>query len=331
MGAGLGTDRRKPSPADAGDRCPEEFERLFLARYAATYGDGLQLKPVKTLHPLEFVPASASFGEVARPACAKSLCDVQYRYDHQVRLAKLFDSVADELSDYSRHLARHASHDSLRALALLPAPLARDRAPDAFIDLCSELPAEGHAVVSATRITALHSDTPTSQLLLKRDAETITSLLAALGVGLEPDPRLGNGNFSSHRQVVLWRDDTAAAPAGENFAAAAVLLHLYVLACRECGDSPKRIHQLAAIFTLPPAGQRRLQAYMHWLLAEQPARTGLKLRIRHLEDGSCKLIARSLLEAAITEDFPASAAQLEALRQISALVDLDNSDPMGCF
>jgi uncharacterized tellurite resistance protein B-like protein len=311
---------RKPAT-----RCHEEFADLFLARYSAQHGDGLIIKPNKTKLRLQYRPASASFGG-AIDLDAGDLPDVTRLSGPTNKLSALVTSVTDDLDAYSRHVGRHDDRDSARAVALLPPELARERGAALVGRVLEAVPVDGDHVISAVSLTEILG--PGSAVKLpKRDAAAVASLLAAYGIGLEPDIRVGATNFSHHKQAVLWREPDPAAPVGDGFAAATVLLHLGVTVGASDGEvSPVEQEHLEEglerAFDLPQAGRRRLRAHLHWLLAEQPGIAGVKGRVGVLDAAQRELIARYLVAVA-GADGHISPKEVDSLRRLYTLLDLD--------
>lgn len=316
-------------PRTPATRCPDEFAQLFVIRYAEAHGDGLRIEPNKTKLRLEYRPASASFGDAVE-LDSGGLPDVTCLAGPTKELATMVTAVTDELDAYSRYVGRHDDRDSVRALALLPPTIARERLPEPA--LVAALPAEGHQVVAAADVAAILG-TPTPPKLPKRDATVVASLLETQGVGLEPDVRVGTSNFSHFRHAVLWRDDEALAPTGDGFAAATVLLHLGVTVSASDGQVTAVEEQhlesgLEGAFDLPPPGRRRLRAHLRWLLAEQPGIAGVKARLASIDTTQRELIARYLLAVA-GADGHVTAKEVDSLRKLYGLLGLDPESVHG--
>jgi tellurite resistance protein len=306
-------------------RCPDEFAQLFLSRYMAANGAGLQLKPGSAKLRLEYRPASASFGG---PITLDSggLPDVTRLAAPIKKLAALVTAVTDELDAYSRYIGRSVDRDSVRAVALLPVELARDRASSSLRALLANVPTQGHVVIATADVAAILGG-PATPKLGKRDVTALATLLAAHGVGLEPDVRLGTANFSHQRVVVLWRDEEALASPGDGFAAATVLLHLGVTVSASDGEVSTLEQQqlesrLASSFELPPAGQRRLRAHLRWLLAERPGLAGLRTRVGAIEEAQRNLIARYLVALAGSDGY-ISPNEVDSLHRVYGVLGLD--------
>ncbi len=306
-------------------RCHEEFADLFLAHYAALHGDGLIIKPNNTKLRVQYRPASASFG---RPIDIDvgDLPDVTRLKGSTKKLSSLVAVVTDELDAYSRYVGRHDDRGSARAVSLLPARLARERGSEHIGMLLEAIPHEGHQLIPAARLAEILGPERATKLP-KRDAVAVASLLTAFGIGLEPDIRVGATNFSHHDHALLWREPDIAAPVGEGFATATVLLHLGVTVGASDGEvSPVEQEHLEEglerAFELPDAGRRRLRAHLKWLLTEQPGMAGLKGRVGGLTTAQRKLIARYLIAVA-GADGHISPKEVDSLRRLYALLQLD--------
>jgi uncharacterized tellurite resistance protein B-like protein len=305
-------------------RCTEEFAELFITRYSAAYGDGLRIKPNKTMLRLQYRPASASFGGRQIALSADGVPDVTRLTGPTKKLAALVAEVTDALDGYSRHVGRHADRESARAVALLPPELARDRLPASGARLLEQVPADGLVVVATDELAGLLG---ASGKLPKRDAAAVAALLAGHGVAIEPDVRVGAANFSHHRQAVLWSDNDASASAGDGFGAATVLLHLSVTVSASDGDVSVAEEQhleaeLETAFDLSATARRRLRAHLRWLLAERPGVAGLKARVGALAPPQRQLIAKYLLAVA-GADGHVSPQEIDTLRRLYGLLGLD--------
>lgn len=304
-------------------RCPDEFAELFSARYADRHGDGLVVKPGKRMLRLDYRPASASFGGSVS-VDAVGVPDVTGLKTPLKALVDLVDSVTDDLDAFSRHVGRHDERDSPRATALLPQELARQR-PNPAADVVAEVAREAPAPLASANVRAVLGDT--AERLPKRDAAAAASLLAARGIGVEPDVRFGPINFSHHDEAVVWSDDEAGADPGGSFAAATVLLHLGVTVSASDGSvtTAEEEHLEATLersLDLTEAGRRRLRAHLRWLLSTRPGIAGVKTRVGALDAGERALIGRYLLAVA-GADGHVSPKEIDALKRLYRLLGLE--------
>ncbi len=304
-------------------RCEKEFAELFLARYQQRYGEGIALKPGRAKLRLEYRPASASFGGALQIDCG-GLPDVTSQPALTTKLAAIADDVTEQLDRYSRYLGRHGNASSPLALALLPPELSAARLPSDLEGLVADLGSAPRSVPSERLAVLLPSGI---QKPSKTGASALAAVLAARGVGLEPDVRYGTVNFLRQRTVVLWKDEEAAQPPREHFAVSTVLMHLGVtvsasdgeISVSEQGELETR---LIEAFALEAASRRRLEAHLTWLLTERPGIAGLKARIAPITEGDRRLIAHHLLTVAAADGIIAP-QEIESLRRLYTVLELD--------
>jgi tellurite resistance protein len=306
-------------------RCGKEFAELFAVRYRERFGEGILIKPNKTPLHLQYRPASASFGAPIEIS-AGDLPDVTRLAGPTRKLAELVAGISEELDAYSRYVGRHEERESARAVALLPAELAVDRISADLRGRLEGVPEDGEQVVASGELVGLLGPA-NSPRLSKRDAVAVSALLAAHGVGLEPDIRVGAANFSHHKRAVLWRDSQAAADVGESYAAGTALLHLGVMVGASDGEvsvaEQARLESgLEEALDLPAAGRRRLRAHLRWLVVEQPGVAGLKARVGVLDEQQRQLIARYLVAVA-GADGRIAPQEVDTLRRLYGLLGLD--------
>ena len=106
----------------AARRCHEQFEKLFVLRYAEEFGAGLVLPKNKTRLHLDYRPASPSLrGCASRLGSSFDLPDVTVLTSPLKRLRDLGERCAAELSGYSRKSAAgKVDSNTLEGLSELP-------------------------------------------------------------------------------------------------------------------------------------------------------------------------------------------------------------------
>ncbi len=214
-------------------RCPKEYARLFERRYVDAHGDGLVLLPGQRSLRVEYQPASAGLRRAVYGQ--PDIPDVFLAETPGRHLAEVVRRVTDDLGSYSRWLRRHPDQgDSLAAAGLLPAALvlgaggrARHREVAAFQGWVEHhLCGADTATLDADALIAWWP-TATAGVLTKREAATLSRLLGHLGVGLEPDVRLGGPAPAAGQSAVLFRIGADAAPlASEAYSAAVTFAQL---------------------------------------------------------------------------------------------------------
>ena len=313
-------------PRTPAQRCRDEFERLFRARYADRHGAGLLIKPGKTTLQHTYLAASSGIGQVTIPW---GLPDVLQLAEPTQALRALVEECTDALDAYSRYLGRHPdAGGTLGAIAILPPGLRDDSSSsmarlNAWIE--ERLGQRRQAVVDGADLIALWSADQPGELS-RADAAALAQLLGTQGAGIEPDVRLG-GPVLSPGPAVLFRTAPGqpAAP-GAPYAAATLMLHLAtaVLPADEQVPDARRARLrscLASAIHLTEPERVRLGAHMEWLLARQASLTGLTKRLAALDEAQRDFIGDFLISVA-TADGVISPAAISALTKIFRLLRL---------
>lgn len=308
-------------------RCPDEYEALFRARYAAKFGAGLTVRATKALIRHQYNSASAGIGTAE---LTTELPDVFTQATPAKKLAALVEDCTNSLDAYSRYLGRHPeAHGTLAATALLPPELVADAGGElarltGYID--EALAGSAHALIDAKELLAFWP-TKTPGRLGKADAVALAQLLGAHGVGVEPDVRLG-GPVLADGPAVLFRtvldQPTAPSPA---YAAAAILLHLAAAVSVADGhasdaETAHLREHLEISMHLSRPEQLRLNAHMVWLLAGQTKLTGLTKRLALLQEAQRDAIGDFLVLVAAA-DGVVSPEEITTLTKVFKLLGLD--------
>ncbi|MEQ4209394.1 TerB N-terminal domain-containing protein [Actinopolymorpha sp. B9G3] len=282
-------------------RCRDEFARLFTVRYADAHGEGLLVEPGPRRLCVEYQPASAGL----RPMrYGRDVPDLYLADEPGRRLAELVGRVTDDLGAYSRWLRRHDHRgDTIAAAALLPAELVVDaegRALDPEVAAWQGWIERRLTGASSTTVDAgeLIARWPTTAAgaMTRREAAALCRLLGHLGIGLEPDVRMGGPAPTAGQAAVVFRTDVDVPPvAGENYAAAVTFAQLaaaVLAADSQLGEDQRRQVSELACAALPlGAGERlRLGAHLHWLATS--AQCGLTVLRRRLDGLSGTLRAK---------------------------------------
>lgn len=288
-------------------RCPEEFRKLFLARYVERYGSGILVKPNKTRLKIIYHPASSSFGgEVAIPVA--DLPDVAALSRPVRQLQEIAETAMSELEGFSRYIAKNPQKaSSLEALSLLPAELALGQQTEEskrlreWID--AVLNGRAHAVVSGDEVIA-HWPCAGDDRISKAELGSFVRMLETLDCGLEPDPRFGGNPVSRSQKLILFRlgaDRVTSASA--EYRAATLLLHLAAAVSASDGDvSEAEIRQLEEHINrsmhFGDAESRRLRAHVQSLLVEKPSLAGFSRRLEGVDSRQRRLLAEFVVAIA---------------------------------
>jgi uncharacterized tellurite resistance protein B-like protein len=314
-------------------RCPDEFEALFRARYAARHGAGLMVRATKPLLTHSYRSASAGLGSAD---LSTKLPDVFTQAAPGGKLAALVEDCTNALDPYSRYLGRNpGSQGTLVASALLPAELFADSSGElgrltGFID--QQLAGEAQVLIRGADLVAFWP-TSSSGNLAKADAVSLAQLLGAHGIGLEPDVRLGGRVLASGPAVLFRTAPSQPAAPSPAYSAAAILLQLAAAVSAADGHvsdvetAQLRDHIEAAMHLTAPE-RLRLHAHTTWLLAGPPKLAGLTKRLVLLEDAQRNAIGDFLTMVAAA-DGVVSPAEVSTLTKIFKLLGLDPASVYG--
>lgn len=315
-------------PRTPATRCPDEFRTLFTVRYQARHTDGIKVRPLKSRVSLSYHPAS---GGLQTTSWQLDVPDVLTAAAPTKALKTLVESCTDDLDAYSRLIGRQPeAAGTLPALALLPDELftvgldglrpVRDLVNRTLPDDVRQ------ARFELADLTSLWpSRTPGK--FTKADAVGLAQLLDKLGVGIEPDVRMG-ASVHSAGPAVLFRV-TAAQPttATPEYTAATTLLHLaaVVSAADDDVSAAERDHlisHLESSLHLTPGERARLTAHLDWLLASKLKLTGLTKRLGVLTDAQRTHVAE-FATAIAAVDGVVSPGEVDTLRKIYKLLGQD--------
>lgn len=316
-------------------RCPEEFAQVFSQLYQKTFGDGMVVKPNRTMLGGGYVPASSGFaGQIA--SITSNVPDVATLSAPVAKLRELGEQTCADLDAYSRYLGRHPNAaGSAPALALLPTGIARpaDAAAQALLSWARDsLGDSGHVDVGGAELIARWPNAEEGRLP-KPEAVLLAQLLEREGLGLEPDVRFGGTSPTAATRVVLFR--RAAQPVSTpsaGYAAAAAITQLAAVvaladgAAAEVETNAVTAH-LTSAFDLVEDEQCRLRALLANVLTHPLTPAALRKRAAALSeqqrrDAGQLLIAVAVADGVVTPD------EIDALTRLFTALGLD---PAGVY
>jgi tellurite resistance protein len=309
-------------------RCPDEFEQLFLIRYREKYGDGMVIKRNKANLSVVYRPASATFLDSRR--IDLDLPDVTLLAGPTNKLWKLADEVQIELEGYSRWVGRNHDRHSLAALALLPAELVKGRDGADIENLVAQvehsLGSADMAIIDPADLVALWPVKEDGKLD-KREAAALAKLLGSIGYGIEPDVRFSGSNLSRSDRAVIFRGEIGTDPPSTVFMGASALLHFGAVVASaddDIADEEERQlrEHLEQTLHLSASERLRLRAHMQWLLVCPPSTSAPTAVLRAVPEAARHRLGR-VLPAPAGPDGHVSPDELKVLAKIYPLLGLD--------
>ena len=319
------TERRLRAEAQ---RMLPEFRELFVRRFRERYPEGFKAAAPRRILAVKYRAASASF-EVSLSTGIPDISGLSAPLDKAAAIAA---GVADELSRFSRYLARNPDgRGSIEAHVLLPDPL-HELLPCPELDELREWArariADGGVVPVRELIARLEGRPP--ERIGKRQLTGAADALARLSIGLAPDPRFALRKPRLREPVVLFPlpDGITRLEEGRGeYSAALLALVLGTFIARADGAvSELERRHLSARFEssklLTASEKARLRANLEWLTAVPPDLAPIRRRVSELGGAARRGLARVAL-AVVGADGAVAPAEIKAIRKLYRILDLD--------
>lgn len=317
----------------AAQRCQPQFDELFCTRYHQRFPGGIKMRAPARKIDFSYYPASAGFGGTV--SVESDVPDITSVVGPLNKLKDLGAECADELDALSRFLGRRPDESaSASAVSLLPDVLLATHGGPVVQNL--------QAWTSSAIANAPYAAVPLSTLvqqwspgredkLTKREAASLASLLAKIGVGLEPDVRFGASTPKPDSTAVLFTlSEGASAAPSSAYTAAVSLVHLAALVAAADGTiSSSEQHHLAQhieqVLGLDASERARLEAHFVLLTSSKPGMAGLKRKVETLSHGERVAIGSFLIDIAAA-DGVVSPDEISTITKIFGLLELDEGD-----
>ncbi|MCY4622318.1 MAG: TerB N-terminal domain-containing protein [bacterium] len=340
-------------------RCPTEFDELFMARYRTRYRGGMKIR--RPAHDLRigYDAASHGFRGFTIPSVHGLMGDERLGGDFEFgyggtveialdgipdvslltapirRLWKLARECADELDAYSRFIGKHPDRArSAAAMCLLPDVLLEARGGPILDDLrdwaAEKLSGGPTSVVAMADLLERWSPGHPGKLTAG-EAKSLATLLGRLGVGIEPDVRFGAPTPKPGGSAVLFPlPDGAGDAPSDAYAAAKPLLHLAAVVAGADGlISPSRlsfaVDYVGQKHSLNAAERRRAGAHMEFLATGRLGMYGVKGKVEAILPESRAGVGGFLVALAMS-DGAATPKQITALEKMFGHLGLDDAE-----
>lgn len=314
-------------------RVSAEFDDLFRMRYRARFGGGLRLSQPARKIELSYRAASPGFDGGVFITLGK-IPDVALEPALITRLNELAKRCDDELDAYSRLIGRHPDRAGTpAAVGLLPDVLLADRGGPFLEGLrawtSDALAGRPRAVVLLDELVERWSPGHPSKLT-KAEASALASMLAHIGVGIEPDVRFGSSPPSRGTHAVLFPlPEGGRTEPTPLYGAALSLVYLCAIVAAADGAVNDIEHRFLAgrlegIPGLDTADRVRLQAHLAWLGVRKPRMQGIKRKVEAMEPGDLPKVGGLLVELAAA-DGTVDRKEMAVLEKLFEHMGLDES------
>ncbi len=310
-------------------RVPEVFGRLFRLEYDRAHPQGLGLPINKTKLAITYRPASASFGHEIRRADG-SLPDVTVLTKPITTLRSVAEVCYEKLDSYSRFVGKNpSSAESLAALLLLPLELWPDAATAPLRQIRHQVEAATPLVLPLKSL--FHGASGGVVDLSKVQYSGMAGILESIGLGIEPDCRLGGSVPGFEDSVALFALEGENVQSGlsEGYAGAALLAQLATAVAGADGTvSGEELavlrHHLETALSLPHNEQRRLLAATSLNASGKRSLAGINKRIQVLGAREREAIG-DFLVAIVKADGIVTTDEVKSLEKLWKVLELSKA------
>jgi uncharacterized tellurite resistance protein B-like protein len=314
----------------AARRCPEEFKALFAQYYEQQFGDGLMVKPNKTLLKVSYYPANSSLRGIA-DFKIQNLPNPFILTGTLKKIDKIIEKCTAALDPYSRHIGRVGnSRDSLSALSMLPSELIRESPfTKKVTDYLNNNFSAGPQILSVYELYGL-LDEPTPVKMAKKDSESLAKLLEGMGFGLIPDSRFYNINPASEGKIVVFpRGHGVDFQPSREFHSMSSILRLGAIVSQIDDDvSPAEEETLKSLISdnreLNNIEKDALMAFLFWALRTPQSVTGLKQKVAALSKEEKVAIGHVLISIANADGYIDN-KEVKQIEKLYATLGLDKA------
>jgi hypothetical protein len=285
-------------------RCPQYFRELFLLRYREQYGNGIALRPYKSVRKLRYHAANPSLHDALEFHVEGLSCPL-YRNDITHKLNALALRCSTELDEFSRYFSqKNAVPHGLHHTGLLPFELLQRTT--GWKLLKSLLTNGGDASPAWYPIDELYAcfdQRPPSELK-PRECVVMAKTIGSMGFSMVPDVRIhAMLPVADSRIAVFPFHLDAKRSASKMFRMIALTIQLVCTVFRNDGSvQPAGERYLKSMIdraaTLPSREKASLRAFLEYCLRTGQSIAGLKQRLRDLSAAEKRVISNRMFSAA---------------------------------
>lgn len=302
-------------------RCAKEFKELFAHQYKQRFGDGLVIKPNKTLLKLEYRSANPSLWNILKPK-ATNLPHPFVLAGPLKKINALVEECTTKLEPYSRYLGRKGNDpNSWTALSLLPKELMNQTLGiDKMKTYLAQVCAEGPSIVPVVALyEKLGEKCPVS--LDKRGFESLAVLIEKIGFGIVPDVRFYNIKPKLGGEMVVFPHGHGIdfQPSAKFFMMSTILHLGSIISQVDQNVSATEEAVLQGLIQnsreLTAIEKDSLMAFLYWCLRTPQDVAGLKQKLSGISIAEKAVISHALISVAQADGYidPKEVSLLEKL------------------
>lgn len=319
-------------PKTPARRCQAEFKKLFMILYQGMYGEGMTIKPNKTMVEPYYRPASSTLPQITlkatqvpNPVVLGSVAS---------KLIYLANTASHRLDPYSRYLGKNGkSPDDLEALLLLPEELCKDADSGVgftkFRQWAEKEIENNQGLVTFEELWYQLGCVPIDKLS-KKNLELAQMGLDRIGLGMAPDTRFHHAKPSLMGPVVLFHGGHGdMVEPSSTFNEIGMSLRLGAMVAQIDGHAhDAEVAVLKGLIdhndNLSESAKTSLHAYLIWRLNTPSNNVSLKKQIEALSDSAKHGISKLMIRVALA-DGKISPDEIKQMEKLYTSLGLDKT------
>lgn len=293
-------------------RCFDELGALWNVRFNKRFPNGIKVKPPKKKLSLDYQAASGRFN-ASISGKGDNLRDIGALTAPVNKLNGLLAECTSELDAYSRLIGRSPeAKGTIDAAALLPADLMDAPSANPLKEIASVIVARLSEKKSGwmplkSLLEAIDLEVPKTGKIPAATLNKLGAVLDKLGLGFEPDRRLGSMPPGPDDIVVLFEGKGGVIDAdGDPYRAAKTVTEICALAAGADGEIAQEEieHIKSEILSVPGLSvdeRQRLFAYAEALCSNAPRHQPVLRKLSKADEEIRKTIARSAIDAVLAD------------------------------
>lgn len=303
-------------------RVGKEMKQLFSARFAERFPEGFELRNSKRDRTYAYRPASASLSSVEVTRCSPWGLQSQFK-----PLLGIWNECVEDLRKLSSVRRSGEGELTPEAWAALPPELRRGRDHPLlarFVGFVSAHTTESGQVHVTAGDLAQSVNGETATRLTPANARRLAEIVADLGYGIEPDPRITGKGYDAGDRIAIFQDSANSETQADLYSIAACMLSVGIALAGADGhvhaDELAHLNQqILTSFELNESEVRRLAARRDLLLATGVDVSSVGATLRKLDAAHRALMGRLILSV-VAADGVISDDELKALRKLFTIL-----------
>jgi hypothetical protein len=284
----------------AAERFPEAFDAVFQLRYRQTFGEGLVIKPGKSILKTTYRPSSQSFWH-RDVVINVGLPDPNRFTDKFSKVATVFDRSRMEVDPLVRQAWQSADLKTKpAAVVLLPPELWEtfgSKVLNQFRQRLEKHLEKSMVISGKTLLKDWGGNNPTK--MTPTEFLGFLTFLKKSGYGIEPELKAASATIKVDMMIALYPVQSGKITSTYEAATIAIHLAISILTAQEVSvklNATDFLTQINALLSLNAAEQVRLSAHGAWLVAQKPALRNLRSRIEPISSVLRASIAQFLVQ-----------------------------------